>query len=208
MNGAEADDRPHDAVGPARICVYCGSSPGRSPEHAAAAVELGAALAGRGITLVYGGGNVGLMGILADTVLECGGEVIGVIPAFLLEREVAHDGLTELRVVESMHQRKEMMEDLSDAVVALPGGFGTLDELAEMLTWSQLGLHDKPVVLLDVDGYWSDLLAWCDRAVAEGFLRPRHRALLRTATDVATALDLAAAPAPAGATTDKWVDRR
>jgi uncharacterized protein (TIGR00730 family) len=158
--------------------VFCGSSAGRDPAFAAAARELGSRLAAQGRTLVYGGGRVGLMGLVADAALAGGGRVIGVIPEALAAREVAHRGLTELRVVASMHARKALMADLADAFVALPGGFGTLDELFEIVTWAQLGLHAKPLALLDVNGYFGPLAAFADRAVAEAFVRPEHRRLL------------------------------
>jgi uncharacterized protein (TIGR00730 family) len=151
--------------------VFCGASSGRTPAYAEAARAFGAALAARGLGLVYGGGRVGLMGALADAALAGGGEVIGVIPQDLVDRELAHGGLTELRVVGSLHERKAAMADLADAFVALPGGFGTLDELMEQLTWSQLGLHAKPVGLLDVEGYWRPLIALARHATEEGFVR-------------------------------------
>ncbi len=154
-----------------RICVFCGASSGRSPAYADAARAFGAALAGRGLGLVYGGGRVGLMGAVADAALAAGGEVIGVIPQELVDRELAHDGLTELRVVGSLHERKALMAELSDAFVALPGGFGTLDELMEQLTWSQLGLHDKPIGLYDVEEYWRPLIALARHAMETGFIR-------------------------------------
>jgi len=144
---------------------------------------LATVLAGRGLGLVYGGGNVGLMGVLADSMLHAGGEVIGVIPQSLVAREVAHRGVTELRIVDSMHQRKALMNELSDAFIALPGGFGTLDEFFEILTWSQLGIHAKPSGLLNVAGYYDSLLAMLDHAVAEGLLRPAHRELVLADTD-------------------------
>jgi uncharacterized protein (TIGR00730 family) len=172
-----------------RVCVFCGSNAGARPAYSAAARAMGAALVRRGLGLVYGGGDVGLMGILADTVLERGGEVIGVIPESLVAREVAHHGLTELRVVESMHQRKALMAELADAFVALPGGFGTFEELCEVITWSQLGLHRKACSVLDVDGYYAPLLALFDHATAEGFIRPAHRALLIADTDPDRLLD-------------------
>ncbi len=160
------------------VCVFCGSSSGRRPEYALAARSLGRVLAERRITLVWGGGNVGLMGILADAVLEHGGRAIGVIPRGLEERELAHRGATELHVTRTMHERKALMERLSDAFVALPGGFGTLDELCEILTWRQLGLHAKPMGLLDAGGYFGPLEAAFDHSVREGFVRAEHRALL------------------------------
>ncbi|HEX8831567.1 MAG TPA: TIGR00730 family Rossman fold protein [Longimicrobium sp.] len=161
-----------------RVCVFCGSSAGNRPVYAEAARATGRALAERGIGLVYGGGNVGLMGEVADAVLAAGGEVIGVIPRQLMEREVGHGGLTTLEVVGTMHERKARMADLADGFVALPGGFGTLDELCEVLTWSQLGIHAKPCGVLNVDGYFDTLLALFDHAVGEGFVRPPHRALV------------------------------
>ena len=153
-----------------RVCVYCGSRAGNDPRLAAKAAEFGSRLAREQLTLVYGGGNVGLMGVLADAALANGGEVIGVIPRQLVQWEVAHQGLTRLDVVESMHERKARMFDLSDAFVALPGGFGTLDEMFEMLTWRQLGFGDKPCALLDVDGFYSPLVGMLDRMVERGFV--------------------------------------
>jgi uncharacterized protein (TIGR00730 family) len=154
-----------------RVCVFCGASSGRDPAYADAARAFGAAAAARGLGVVYGGGRVGLMGAVADAALAGGGEVIGVIPQELVDRELAHDGLTELHVVGSLHERKALMADRSDAFVALPGGFGTLDELMEQLTWSQLGLHTKPVGLLDVAEYWRPLIGLARHATAEGFVR-------------------------------------
>jgi len=161
-----------------RICVFCGSSPGSRPEYGAAAEEMGAELGRRNIGLVYGGGNVGLMAIIADSVLRAGGEAQGVIPEHLMAREVGHRGLTKLHVVRSMHERKALMADLSDAFVALPGGFGTLEEFCEVVTWTQLGLHAKPCGVLNVLGYYSPLLAMFDHAVEERFLKPENRALV------------------------------
>ncbi len=157
------------------VCVYCGSNAGARAVYAQRAVELGERLAGAGMTLVYGGGNVGLMGILADAALARGGDVVGVIPQQLVEWEVAHPGLTRLEVVANMHERKARMFDLSDAFVALPGGFGTLDEMFEMLTWRQLGLGDKPCAFLDVEGFFEPLVAQLDRMVEERFLHPDAR---------------------------------
>ncbi|HEX4108806.1 MAG TPA: TIGR00730 family Rossman fold protein [Solirubrobacteraceae bacterium] len=171
-----------------RICVYAGSSPGRSPAYAAAARELGVLLAERGITIVYGGGRVGLMGVLADAALGAGGRIIGVIPRHLAEREVAHERLTELHVLETMHERKALMADLAEAFIALPGGFGTLDELVEVSTWAQLRLHDKPIGLLDVEGYWHPLLELVDHAVREGFIAAERRDALQCAKDGPTLL--------------------
>lgn len=173
----------------ARICVFCGASPGIDPLFMETAAAAGALLARRGIGIVYGGGRVGLMGGLADGALAEGGEVIGVIPRGMVDRELAHPGLAELRVVETLHERKAVMADLADAFLALPGGLGTLEELAEVLSWAQLGLHDKPIGLLDVAGSWRDLLAWIDGAVARGFVPARHRDLLAVETNLAKLLD-------------------
>jgi hypothetical protein len=188
-----------------RVCVFTGSSPGARAEYARAAEQLGSLLAARGCTLVYGGANVGLMGILADAVLADGGRVIGVIPDGLLAKEVAHHGISELRVVASMHERKATMAELSDGVVALPGGLGTLEEFFEMLTWAQLGIHAKPCGLLDVHGYYDALLAFLDHAVDERFVAPAHRALILAERDPTTLLDrMARYRAPA---IEKWLDR-
>ena len=171
------------------ICVFCGAATGNDPIYARAAGALGRTLAARSIELVTGGGKVGLMGVVADAALESGGRVIGVIPRGLEEREVAHRGLTELHVVETLHERKALMHELSDAFVALPGGFGTLDELAEAVTWAQLGIHEKPIGLLDVAGYFGHFLAHVDSAVASGFVSSAHRDLLAVDADVAALLD-------------------
>jgi hypothetical protein len=160
---------------PSAICVYCGSSSGRHPEYAEQARAFGAEMARRGITLVFGGGKVGLMGVVADAVLAGGGKVIGVIPRQLVELEVAHPHLSELVVVETMHQRKTRMYELSEAFVALPGGFGTMDEMFEMLTWAQLGLHRYPCAFLDVRGYYRDLRSMIEHMVAEEFVKPGQR---------------------------------
>jgi uncharacterized protein (TIGR00730 family) len=165
------------------ICVYCGASFGANPVYADAARALAAVLVEHNIGLVYGGGNVGLMGVIADQVLRLGGEVTGVIPRALLEREVGHLGLTRQFVVKDMHERKAMMAELSDGFIAMPGGMGTLEELFEMLTWAQLGIHAKPCALLDVDGYFAGLLAFFDHAVATGFLAHDIRALLLIESD-------------------------
>lgn len=157
-----------------RICVYCGSNPGSDPAHRVAAHELGAFLARSGVGLVYGGGNVGLMGAVADGALSQKGEVIGVIPRALMEKELGHGGVTELHVVTSMHERKQMMVDLSDGFIALPGGFGTLDELFETLTWLQLSFHDKPVGILNVGGFFDGLIDFIHHMSASGFLKPEH----------------------------------
>jgi uncharacterized protein (TIGR00730 family) len=166
-----------------RLCVFCGSQAGGRPVYAEAARRLGGALAARGWGLVYGGGHVGLMGVLADAALAAGGEVIGVIPQGLVARELAHPGLTRLHVVGTMHERKALMADLAEAFAALPGGFGTADELFEALTWAQLGLHAKPVGLLNVGGYFDPLLDWLDASVREGFVAAEHRRFLRVAPD-------------------------
>jgi uncharacterized protein (TIGR00730 family) len=166
-----------------RICVFCGSNTGVRSEYAEAARALAAVLVEHKLGIVYGGGNVGLMGVLADAALGVGGEVIGVIPQSLLDKEVGHRGVTELLVVETMHERKALMNDLSDAFIALPGGFGTLDEFFEVLTWSQLGFHGKPCALLNVAGYYDRMLAMLDHAVAEGLLRAAHRELVIADTD-------------------------
>jgi hypothetical protein len=161
-----------------RICVFCGSNSGSEPSFAQAATELGTLLAHGGLGLVFGGGQVGLMGKVADAALAAGGEVIGVIPQTLVDRELAHRGLADLRVVGSMHERKALMADLSDAFIALPGGFGTLDEFCEIVTWAQIGLHRKPCGILNVDGYYDSLLRFVDRAVEHKFIRPAHRDML------------------------------
>lgn len=183
------------------LCVYCGSSVGHDPAHRAAAESLGALLAGAGVRLVYGGGAVGLMGVVADAVMAGGGRVTGVIPTGLFSAEVGHTGITELIEVGSMHERKQRMAEESDAFLALPGGLGTLEELAEITTWAQLGIHDKPVGVLDLDGFWAPLLAFLDGAVEAGFLRPTNRALIRRVTSVDAVLDvLGRADSPAAPT--------
>jgi len=189
-----------------RVCVFCGSSLGARPEYAEAAAALGAELAARDVGLVYGGAHVGLMGLVADTCRAAGGQVVGVIPRSLVEAEVAHTDLDDLRVVDSMHERKALMAELSDGFVTLPGGFGTLEEFCEVLTWSQLGLHDppKPCGLLDVAGYFAPLLALFDAGVAEGFVRPEHRRLVLASTGPAALLDDLAAWVPPPSTR-KWV---
>ncbi len=189
-----------------RICVFCGSSPGARPAYAEATAEVGRLLAGEGIGVVYGGGHVGLMGVLADAAMEAGGEVIGVMPQALVDREIAHTGIADLRVVRSMHERKALMAELADAFVALPGGAGTLDELFEIYTWSQLGIHAKPCGLLDVEEYWAGLTAFLDHAVAERFLREEHRASLIVEREPARLLERLRDHRP-GATTPKWMDR-
>lgn len=193
-----------------RVCVFCGSSPGRRAEYRQAARDLGALLASQGRQLVYGGGNVGLMGVVADACMAAGGQVTGVIPASLVGREVAgvpveHTGITCLEVVDSMHARKARMAELADGFIALPGGFGTFEELFEILTWAQLGFHRKPIGLLDVAGYYVPLLDLCDRAVAEGFLRPGNRAQLLSHTDPVALLKLMEAYQPPALRA--WVSR-
>jgi uncharacterized protein (TIGR00730 family) len=187
-----------------RVAVFCGSSTGADHRHAELAAQLGRELAEAGIELVYGGGAVGLMGVLADACLEAGGTVVGVIPTGLFSREVGHTGLTELVEVPSMHERKQRMYDLADGFVALPGGLGTLEELAEVLTWNQLGIMAKPVVLLDAGGFWQGLVDWLDGAAKAGFVRDAHRRSLVVTDDVAVVLELLrATEMPA---LQKWLD--
>jgi uncharacterized protein (TIGR00730 family) len=189
-----------------RVCVFCGSSPGANPAYLEAARAMGRALAGRRIGLVYGGGSVGLMGALADAALAGGGEVVGVIPRALQLRELAHAGLTHLHVVGSMHERKAKMAELAQGFVALPGGMGTLEELAEVLTWAQLGLHARPIGLLDVAGYYGPIVSFLDRAVQEGFVKAEHRQLLTVAGDPGTLLDRFDAWQPVAV--ERWIDGR
>jgi uncharacterized protein (TIGR00730 family) len=172
-----------------RICVFCGSSVGVNPAYAEAAVALGRTLVARGSALVYGGGHVGLMGVLADAVLGASGEVIGVIPHALNAREIAHSGLTKLHVVDSMHERKALMAGMSDAFIAMPGGFGTYEEFFEAVTWTQLGVHKKPCGLLNVAGFYDPVIAFLDRAVREEFIRPQHRAAIIVDPDPVKLLD-------------------
>ncbi len=171
------------------VCVFCGSSDGSDPAFADAARTLGVEIARRGWTLVYGGGSVGLMGILADAALGAGGRVVGVIPRFLYEWEVGHDDLTELEIVETLTERKVRMGDLADAFLSLPGGIGTMDELFEALSWAQLGLETKPNGLLNISGYYDGLIAFLDQAVQSGFVKPKHRALLHVGSDPPELLD-------------------
>ena len=188
-----------------RICVFCGSNTGSDPIYAEAARDLGRLFAREGVSLVYGGGSVGLMGEMADSVLASGGEVIGVIPHALWAREVGHRGLTDIRIVDTMHERKAMMADLADAFIALPGGLGTLEEIFEIWTWAQLGLHAKPLGFLDVNGFYAPLMQFLDRAVRERFLREEHRAIAVIESDAATLLkkfDQWQAPR-----VDKWITR-
>ena len=172
-----------------RICVFAGSNAGKRSEYAAAARQVGRELVARGYGLVYGGGKVGLMTVIADTVLELNGNVTGVIPDSLVSKEVAHLGLSELRVVTSMHERKALMAELSDAFIALPGGIGTMEEIFEVLSWAQLGLHEKPCGLLNVAGYYDPLIQFLDHAVGEDFIKPKHRALLIVENEPARMLD-------------------
>lgn len=172
----------------ARICVFCGSTPGRRPAYTTAAQALGQAIGVGGHSLVYGGGNVGLMGVVADAALAAGATVTGVIPHTLMAREIGHRGVTTLHVVDSMHQRKALMADLSDAFIAMPGGVGTFEELFEAITWTQLGLHRKPCGLLNVAGFYDGLLAFLDSAWAEGFIKPETRAILIAGADPADLL--------------------
>lgn len=172
-----------------RLCVFCGSSHGAGRAYVDAAKRVGAKLASRGIELVYGGGNVGLMGVLADSVLEAGGHVIGVIPEALMAKEVGHRGLTDLRVVKSMHERKALMAELSDGFIALPGGLGTFEEFFEIVTWAQLGLHNKPCALLNVNGFYDPLLHLLDHAIEERFVKPAQRALIVVESDFSGLLE-------------------
>lgn len=171
-----------------RVCVFCGSSSGNRTEYGAATTRMATELVARNLTLVYGGARAGLMGLLADAVLDAGGEVVGVIPQALVDREIAHRGLTELRVVQSMHERKAVMADLADAFVALPGGFGTFEEFCEAVTWTQLGLHRKRCGVLNVAGFFDPLLSLFDRAVGDGFLKPQNRAIVVSEADPAALL--------------------
>lgn len=188
-----------------RLCVFCGSSVGNQRAYSDAAEALGTVLADRGIGLVYGGGNVGLMGVIADAVMVRGGQVIGVIPQSLADREIAHTGITELRVVDSMHARKATMAELADAFIAMPGGVGTFEEFFEVVTWTQLGLHRKPCGLLNVSGFYAPLAAFIDQAVTEGFIKPVHRAAIVVDSDPVRLLDtLGTVELP---TVPNWIDR-
>jgi hypothetical protein len=181
--------QPHSKI--RRITVYCGSADGNDPAFLADALELGRAIARAGLGLVYGGANVGLMGALADAALEGGAEVIGILPEVLADREIAHAGVTKLEYVPTMHERKMRMHALADAFIALPGGYGTLDEMIEALTWAQLAMHVKPCILVNTAGYWNGLLEFLDTAVAAGFLKPQNRELLRVTSSAADAVRLA-----------------
>lgn len=188
-----------------RLCVFAGSSAGARPSYRRAAAELGRALASRGIELVYGGATVGLMGAVADAALDANGRVFGVIPDALVAREIAHSGVTDLRVVSSMHERKALMADLADGFIALPGGWGTLDEFFEILTWGQLGLHRKPCGLLNVDGYFDRLLSFITYSMDEGFVRREYTAMIEVADTVEVLLDRLASHTPPRV--HKWVDQ-
>ena len=188
-----------------RVCVFCGSSFGAREEYKQAAQRLGKALAARKLGLVYGGGAVGLMGAIADATLAAGGEVIGVIPDSLLRREVGHSGLTQLHVVQTMHERKALMADLSDGFIALPGGFGTMEEFCEIVTWSQLGIQQKPCGLLNIEGYWDHFLAMLDHSVDEKFVRPENSELILVARNPESMLErlMEWTPSPL---VEKWID--
>ncbi len=187
------------------ICIFLGANPGNDPKYAEAARNMGRELASRNITTVYGGSNMGLMGILAESAMEAGGEVIGVIPESLVKKEVAHNGLSKLHIAESMHERKALMAELSDGFIAMPGGIGTMDEIFEIFTWAQLGFHAKPCGLLNVDGYYDPLLGFLDNVVKEGFLKEMHREKLITATTPAEVIDAFADYEPP--TGSKWVEK-
>lgn len=190
---------------PLRLCVFCGSSPGANPAYREAAETLGRTLANRGWGLVYGGGKVGIMGAVADATLAAGGEVIGVIPQALMQKELGHTGITKLEVVGSMHERKKRMADLADGFVALPGGLGTLEEIFETLTWAQLGIHSKPCAFLNVEGYYNSLLEFLDRSVEERFVRAAHREMILVDNSPTALLDrIEAYDAPR---LEKWMDR-
>ncbi|HYP28768.1 MAG TPA: TIGR00730 family Rossman fold protein [Blastocatellia bacterium] len=189
-----------------RICVFCGSSSGASPAYLEAAKKLGEIIAARGIGLVYGGARCGLMGAVANSAIEGGGEVVGVIPEALIEKEVAHVGVSDLRIVGSMHERKMMMSDLADGFIALPGGMGTLEEFCEILTWAQLGLHRKPCGLLNVDDYYRHLISFFDHAVSQKFIRPEHRSLIVIGEEPQELIErLESYEMPS---VSKWIDRR
>jgi uncharacterized protein (TIGR00730 family) len=186
------------------VCVFCGSNGGADPAYLAAAEAVGTGLAERGIRIIYGGGRVGLMGALADSARAAGGEVVGVMPQALIDREIGHTGIDDLRVVDTMHERKALMVELADAFVALPGGIGTLEELFEVYTWAQLGIHAKPLALLDVAGYYEPLAAFLDHAVAQRFLRADTRAMLAIADSIEGVLETFESWRPPA--THKWID--
>lgn len=187
------------------ITVFCGSNVGARPDYAEAAKNLAANFVERNIRLIYGGGNVGLMGVIADEVMRLGGEVVGIIPDSLDRLEVGHRHITELKIVGSMHERKAMMAEMADGFIAMPGGIGTFEEFFEILTWAQLGFHEKPCGILNVSGYYNGLLALCDNAVDEGFLRPIHRELILTDSDVVSLLNKMAKYRPRPV--EKWIDK-
>jgi uncharacterized protein (TIGR00730 family) len=187
-----------------QVCVFCGSNPGRRPEYAQAARELGELLAARGVALVYGGGNTGIMGLLADAVIDRGGRVVGVIPEALAKRELAHGGLSELHVTRTMHERKALMAELADGFIGLPGGLGTFEEFLEILTWAQLGIHAKPCGLLNIAGYYDPLKAFLDHAVEELFVKPEHAAMLLLDSEPEALLQKMADYTPP--TVEKWID--
>ena len=189
---------------PKRICVFCGANPGNDPAFVEIAAELGRSIATLGHGVVYGGGRVGLMGIVADAALAAGGEVFGFMPQALVDREIGHHGLTELLVTDSMHTRKAAMADHADGFIALPGGYGTLDEVMEILTWNQIGSIAKPVAFLDVGGYFDSLFRFFDEAVVAGLIKPEHRAMAQRATGVGEAIEIATGPAPPSP--GKWTD--
>lgn len=188
-----------------RVCVFCGSNPGLNPAYAAAARELGGAIAARGLGLVYGGGHVGLMGIVADAAMRAGAEVTGIIPETLMKRELGHGAITELRVVATMHERKAMMADMADGFIVLPGGIGTLEEAVEAFTWTQLGIHDKGLVFLNTAQYWDRLGTVFDHMVAEGFLHPKHRDMVTLAATPEATLDALEEFSPVAV--EKWAQR-
>ncbi|WNJ20969.1 TIGR00730 family Rossman fold protein [Pontibacter sp. G13] len=187
------------------ICVFCGANSGGDPVYREVAQALGQVLADRSIELIYGAGNVGLMGIIADQVLASGGQVKGVIPNFLMQKEVGHTGIQELILTDTMHERKQIMADLSDGFIAMPGGMGTMDELCEILTWGQLGLHNKPIGILNVDGYFTPLLEFFDSMVEKKFLHPKNRAMVLSHTDPEELLNLMDQYQPPDV--EKWLDR-
>ena len=188
------------------VCVYCGSSRPKNPAHSAAAKEFGLMLAKDNISLVYGGARIGLMGLIADSVLGANGQVVGIIPEHLQKYEVGHTGVTKLHIVENMHVRKKMMFDMSDAFVVLPGGYGTLDEFFEVLTWRQLQMHDKPIILVDIDGYWAPMRTLLDHIVDKGFAQPDTRRLVSIVSKVEDIIPaIKAAPLPIYAPETKWM---
>jgi uncharacterized protein (TIGR00730 family) len=189
-----------------RFCVFCGSSVGARPAYTAAAKKLGELMARKGIGLVFGGGCIGLMGTIADAVLASGGETVGVIPDGLMRREIGHRGVTQLHVVDTMHQRKALMADLSNAFIALPGGYGTLEEFAEVVTWSQLGIQQKPCALLNIEGYWNGLLAFLDHAVSEDFVRRENRSLVLVGSTPEEVLEKISSWQPP-AHVERWLDQ-